>query len=228
MKVNEIFRSVNGETYYSGYPTIFVRLTGCNLCCSFCDTTYARTEGKEMKPEEVFKKIEKLYKEGDMICFTGGEPLLQKEEMEEVISLLEEEGKVDMLEILVETNGSIDIGDRGKRRYMVAMDIKCPSSGMHHDMKFSNIKKLSYYDELKFVIGDREDYDYMIKIIKKFKNEINKILVPISIQPVSGRLELGKLWKWFLRTNWKKITKTDVRLTTQLQKIAFPDKERGV
>lgn len=163
MKINEIFYSMQGEGSWVGLPNIFIRTTGCNLRCSFCDTTYAYIHGVEMDVKEVVDEIQKY--PCNYVCITGGEPLLQEETVELLDVLLQKKYVV-----CVETNGSINIEKIvGKKSLMISLDIKCPSSTMHDKMNFDNLSQLSCNDQLKFVINNKVDYEYAKKIMKKYK-----------------------------------------------------------
>lgn len=205
MKINEIFYSLQGEGSDAGMPTIFIRFTGCNLRCSYCDTEYAFYEGKEMKAEEIMEEIKKW--KCKRVCITGGEPLLQ--DIYKLIDILIEEG----YRVSVETNGSLDIEKLVLRNVVVKMDIKCPSSGMHYKMRMNNINLLRSQDELKFVISDREDYEYAKDIIKRYKPACH-----IIMQPAWKKAE--KLAEWILDDE------IDVRFSIQLHKILWGE-ERG-
>ena len=162
MKVNEIFYSIQGEGSLVGVPKYFSETTGCNLRCSFCDTTYAYEQGTEMSIQEILDEIKKFA--CTSICLTGGEPLLQKDTPKLIECLLQKNYK-----ICLETNGSISIKKFvGKKSLMISLDIKCPSSGSHEQMNMKNISYLSKKDQLKFIIKNKEDYDYAKKILKKY------------------------------------------------------------
>lgn len=174
MIVNEIFRSIQGESSYVGKPCVFVRLTGCNLRCSYCDTKYAYKEGKKMSVNRVFRKIAKIAKVGDIIEITGGEPLLQKEDIKDLISEIYSYDNYptynDLFSkttILIETNGSVILPDDLRARYI--MDWKLPSSGMSDKMEYVNLERIDERDELKFVIENSGDYDEMKRILDKYK-----------------------------------------------------------
>ena len=158
LKVNEIFYSIQGESSFAGYPCVFVRLTGCNLRCSYCDTQYAYESGAVMEIGDILKAVEGF--SCPLVEITGGEPLLQHETPDLVKSLLDRD-----FQVLVETNGSLDIDliDTGAVRIV---DIKCPSSGEHLRNNSQNLKRLSPVDEIKFVIGTREDYDYAKRMLQ--------------------------------------------------------------
>jgi len=207
MKINEIFHSIQGEGKNIGLPTIFVRTTGCNLRCTYCDTTYAYYEGEEMNLHDIIEKIKRW--NCRRICLTGGEPLLQ-EEMPEFVDMLVQY-KYD---INIETNGSMDISDIVKKDVVISMDMKCPSSGMHDKMREENIGLLRKRDELKFVLGNREDYKYAVDTIKK-----HEPVCSIVMQPSWGKLDAAKLAEWILDDG------IDVRLSFQLHKILWGDRK---
>jgi 7-carboxy-7-deazaguanine synthase len=207
MKINEIFYSIQGEGKWMGRPNIFIRTTGCNLRCSFCDTTYAYETGEEMSIEEIINRIRKH--PCNYVCITGGEPLLQ-EAIVQLIDVLLEKKYV----ICLETNGSIDIESLvGKKSLLISLDIKCPSSAMHEKMNFNNVSLLTCNDQLKFIIQNREDYEYAKKIIKKYKPQS-----AIFFQPVWG-INLKELSSWVLNDG------LDVRIGLQLHKIIWGDRK---
>jgi 7-carboxy-7-deazaguanine synthase len=207
MKINEIFYSIQGEGKWMGLPNIFIRTTGCNLRCSFCDTTYAYETGEEMSIEEIINRIRKH--PCNYVCITGGEPLLQ-EAIVQLIDVLLEKKYV----ICLETNGSIDIENLvGKKSLLISLDIKCPSSAMHEKMNFNNVSLLTCNDQLKFIIQNREDYEYAKKITKKYKPQS-----AIFFQPVWG-INLKELSSWVLNDG------LDVRIGLQLHKIIWGDRK---
>ncbi|VVB62076.1 7-carboxy-7-deazaguanine synthase [uncultured archaeon] len=209
MKVNEIFYSIQGEGILVGVPSIFLRLTGCNLRCSFCDTKYGYVQGKEMSVQAILDDIKKFA--CTYICLTGGEPLLQKDSVKLIENLLKKNYK-----ICLETNGSISIKKLvGKKSLMISLDIKCPSSGSHEQMIMKNISYLSKKDQLKFIIKNKEDYDYAKKILKKYNPQCT-----VFFQPVWGT-SAKKLASWILNDGLL------VRLALQLHKIIWGEK-RGV
>ena len=210
--VNEFFFSIQGESLFSGLATIFVRLSGCNLRCSYCDTKYAYPNGKKIEIDEIVKRISS-YK-CKLVEITGGEPLLQDETPKLIYTLLEKGYKV-----LLETNGSIDIKIVDDRCVKI-VDIKCPYSGESDKNKMINLKRLTCNDQVKFVITDRHDYDYAKKIIKLIKTDFPKGNILFS--PVADFLPLDKLARWILEDN------LPVRFHIQLHKFIWPDKERGV
>lgn len=161
MKVCEIFTSIQGESSYSGMPCTFIRLTGCNLRCLYCDTQYAYYEGKEVSEDEIMRKVKDAGIK--LVEITGGEPLLQKGVYHLIERLLDEGYKV-----LIETNGSLCIKEID-RRAVVVLDIKTPGSGMSDKMDFSNLNLLKSIDEIKFVIINRRDYEWSKEIISRHR-----------------------------------------------------------
>lgn len=157
MKVAEIFRSIQGEGRRQGYPCIFLRLAGCNLACSWCDTPHARTGGTEMTRREIARRIGEI--PGRYTCITGGEPLLQGDQLLPLIRFLHDQGYI----IDIETNGTVDF--RPFQPYAsVCMDVKCPSSGAASD--HSLLCHISEDDAVKFVVADRKDCDYAASVLQ--------------------------------------------------------------
>jgi len=209
MLVNEIFYSLQGEGRWIGLRNVFVRTSGCNLRCRFCDTTYAYEGGKQMSVDELLEAILKY--SCKRACLTGGEPLLQKDSFELVKILREQD-----FFVLIETNGSCDISDFCEDAgVVVSLDIKCPSSGMAEKMDFENIGLLSDKDQLKLVIGNRDDYEYAKDIICRFSPS-----APVFLQPVWG-FDFKELAKWILQDD------LEVRLGIQLHKLVW-GQQRGV
>jgi 7-carboxy-7-deazaguanine synthase len=213
LKVNEIFYSIQGESSYAGLPCVFVRLSGCNLKCSYCDTQYAYDEGTEMDLEDILEKVN--HYNCRLIEITGGEPLLQKETPELIRRLLDMGCKV-----LLETNGSRDISIVDERCIRI-MDVKCPSSGMHEKNDLKNLKKISDRDELKFVIGDRTDYEYAKEMLD-LAGYGSAPLPVVHFSPSFGRIILKDLASWILEDA------LDVRLHVQLHKFIWGPSDRGV
>jgi len=212
-KVNEIFKSIQGESTYAGIPCTFVRLAGCNLRCTYCDTNYAYYHGKELSDQEIISKIE----EYGVKCveFTGGEPLLQEETPPLIKTLLDKDYTV-----LIETNGSICIGCLDKRLTII-MDMKTPKSGMSERMNFKNVEFLKSNDEIKFVLMDESDYIWAKDIIKKY--DILSRVKNVLMSPAYGILSPKMLASWILRDN------LPVRLQLQVQKYIWgPDEKEGI
>ena len=210
LKVSEIFHSIQGESSWSGQPCAFIRLTGCNLRCAYCDTSYAYEQGRFMEISEILERVRRL--RCDLVEVTGGEPLIQ-EETPSLIGRLLDEGHT----VLLETNGSIDIGGVDRRCVRI-VDIKCPSSGMAGQNDLRNLKKLRARDELKFVIGSREDYEFARELLSTFPAVRRKI----NFSPVFGVLAPRSLAEWILHD------RLPVRLNLQLHKIIWGPEARGV
>lgn len=214
MKVNEIFYSIQGEGIQSGCPTIFVRLTGCNLRCKWCDTQYAYDEGREMTSNEIIAEINKY--PSKLICITGGEPLTQTG-TEALIGELLEAG----YNINLETNGSINIGKVSTKydEILISLDIKCPSSQMETKMDLTNIGLLKANDQLTFVIQDIQDYEYAKTIIQEHQPECNIIFTPVN----------GIELKWLVekvledQSHYEELG-INVRVLPQLHKIIWGQK----
>lgn len=211
LKVNEIYYSVQGESSKAGLPCVFVRLTYCNLRCSYCDTEYAFYEGEEKTIEEIINEVRKY--NCNLVEITGGEPLVQNESLE-LMKKLCDEG----FEVMIETGGSLPVKDIDKR-VMIIMDLKCPSSKMMKKNLYENIEFLKKTDEVKFVIGNREDYNWSREIIEKYRlNEKCSILFSV----VFGQLEPVQLVNWILED------RLNVRYQLQMHKIIWHPETKGV
>ena len=211
IKINEIYLSVQGESTHTGLPCIFIRLTGCNLRCSWCDTAYAFHEGKNMSIDEILQKVENFGIH--LVEITGGEPLMQDNVYTLMRRLIKKGYKV-----MLETGGSISL-ERVPKEVIKIMDLKCPGSGEQEKNNLDNLKLLVPHDEVKFVILDKKDYEWSRDIIKRYKiNETAHIL----ISPVFDKLELKEIVKWILKD------RLPVRLQTQLHKIIWDKNTIGV
>ena len=210
MKIYEIFASIQGESTLQGVPCVFVRLTGCNLNCCYCDTAYAREGGTEMSLEEICRSVDDYRLE--YVCITGGEPLLQKETSLLAIELLYRGYTVSL-----ETNGTFDTSGLHEDIIRI-IDIKCPGSGEHGKTFHRNISKRIQNAEFKFVITDRADFDYAVSFVRKHGlNENNSVI----FSPAFGFLDPKVLSEWII----KEIPKA--RLNLQLHKYIWPDETRG-
>jgi len=208
MKINELFYSIQGEGTWTGLPNIFVRTTGCNLRCSFCDTTYAYEDGDEMSIEDIINQIATY--PCKYVCLTGGEPLLQSETLALIDNLLKRN-----YQICLETNGSLSIETIvNKKSLMISLDVKCPSSGMHEKMRLEDLSLLRTHDQVKCVIKDKNDYNYAKDILQKYKPNC-----PVFFQPVWGT-NPKKLAEWILGDA------LPVTLGIQLHKILWGDTRR--
>ncbi len=211
MKVCEIFTSIQGESTFSGLPCSFVRFTGCNLRCAYCDTRYAYEDGYDMTENEILQRIGSAGL--NLVAITGGEPLLQ-DEVYHVIQALLDDGR----RVLVETNGSLSIREVD-RRASVILDIKTPGSGMSDRMDFSNLDDIRTHDEIKFVVAGRDDYDWARDIVHSF-NLLQKCTVLMS--PAFGIVRPEDLVRWMIED------RLAVRLNLQLHKYVFDPNKRGV
>lgn len=211
LKVNEIFHSIQGEGSRSGFPCVFIRLTFCNLRCTYCDTEYAFYEGSDMSINEIMNQIKKY--NCDLVEVTGGEPLLQ-DESEVLLKELCDSG----YEVMLETGGSLSI-EKVDKRVKKIIDFKCPSSKMDTKNNYDNINFLDPTDEVKFVVGDKEDYEWSKNLISKYKLN-NKCEILFSA--VFGKLDYRELAEWILKDNLK------VRFQVQLHKHIWQPDKRGV
>jgi 7-carboxy-7-deazaguanine synthase len=211
LTVNEIFLSIQGESTHAGLPCVFVRLTGCNLRCVWCDSEYAFHEGSTMSVKEVVERV------GEFGCtlveVTGGEPLLQPDAISLMHALLRS-GKT----VLLETGGSLPVDEvpPGVRRII---DVKCPGSGESGANRWENLAHLRDGDELKFVVADRADYEWATAQIRG--RELSGRFA-LLFSPVHGKLEPGLLADWILRDG------LEARIQVQLHKLLWPGAERGV
>jgi len=212
LKINEIFKSIQGESTYAGLPCTFIRLAGCNLRCTYCDTNYAYYEGKELSDEDIVKKIDEYGVK--LVEFTGGEPMLQ-EETPKLLKTLLDKGYT----VLIETNGSICIGCLDKRLNII-MDYKTPKSNMNERMRPKNFEFLKPTDQIKFVLMDRSDYDWAKQVIAD--NKLNEKFENILMSPVYGELSPKDLVEWVLKDG------LNVRVQLQIHKHIWAPDERGV
>jgi 7-carboxy-7-deazaguanine synthase len=212
LTVNEIFHSIQGESTYAGRPCVFVRLTACDLRCSWCDTPYAFYEGRKMSLDEVMAAVETYG--CALVELTGGVPLLQKD----VYPLMERlltSGKT----VLIETGGHQSLADVPTDVHKI-MDIKCPGSGESHRMDWSNLDRLSSTDEVKFVIRDREDYEYAHDVLSRHK--LDRKVGAVLFSPVHGVLDPRTLSEWVLSD------RLPVRVQLQVHKYIWDAQTRGV
>lgn len=211
LKINEIFYSIQGESSMIGSPCVFVRLTYCNLRCKYCDTEYAFYEGREISIDEIIDEVKKY--NCNLIEITGGEPLVQ-ENVNLLMSKLCDEG----FKVMIETGGSLTVKNIDYR-VKIIMDLKTPSSGMVNKNLYDNIDYLKNDDEIKFVIGNREDYDWSKEIMKKY-NLTDRLNVLFS--PVFNEIQNIDLAKWILKD------RLNVRFQIQLHKYIWHPETKGV
>lgn len=216
MFVNEIFYSIDGEGLRTGELAIFIRLSGCNMNCSYCDTKYAlkKTDGKLMSIDEIIDEISKYNCKN--ITLTGGEPLLTKESNDLINTLLEKEYKVN-----IETNGSVDI-TKYLGKCLITMDYKLPSSNMEKYMNLDNLEKLTENDVLKFVTQE-SDFDKIEEILKNYK-----LKCYVYISPIYEKIEPYKIVDFMKKLSDNDIDMSKVRMQVQLHKVVWDPNERGV
>ncbi len=212
LKINEIYQSIQGESSKAGLPCVFVRLTYCNLRCTYCDTEYAFYEGNDYTLDQVIQKVREY--ECRLVEITGGEPLVQDEECQLLMKQLCDEN----FEVMLETGGSLSIKDIDDR-VKIIMDLKCPSSGMMKKNLYDNLNYLKPDDELKFVVGSREDYEWAKEIISKYKLE-SRCSILFSV--VFNKLEPVTLVQWILEDKIK------VRFQLQMHKYIWQPETKGV
>ena len=212
LTINEIFHSIQGESTHAGRPCVFVRLTACDLRCSWCDTPYAFTEGRRMSVDEVVDRVREYG--CDVVEITGGEPLLQKDVYPLMARLLEEGCTV-----MLETGGHLSADDVPAAVVRV-IDIKCPGSGESAKVHWPNLERLRSSDELKFVLQDRADYDFAREVVAK--HDLLSRCAAVLFSPVHGVLEARQLAEWILAD------RLPVRLQLQTHKYIWSPETRGV
>jgi len=210
--VNEIYQSIQGESSWAGWPCVFVRTTACDLRCSYCDTEYAFYEGKRRPLDEVLAEV--LAFDCPMVEITGGEPLLQKNVLPLMASLCDA-GKT----VLIETSGAHDIGGVDPRVHRI-MDLKTPGSGECARNLPSNIPHLTKRDEVKFVIGSREDYEWSRAQVRE--HDLAQRVGCVLFSPIFGRIEPKQIVEWVLED------KLPVRFQLQMHKFIWEPRARGV
>lgn len=211
MEITEIYKSIQGESTFAGRPCVFVRTTGCNLRCTWCDTAYAFSGGQDVPLDEVMNRIRSF--DCRLVEITGGEPLLQKETGLLIRTLLD-----DGYQVLVETSGSLDIRPVDSRATLI-MDVKCPGSGMSESVRWDNLAALKASDQVKFVIKDRGDYLWSREMLDHYGLPGR---CSVLFSPVHGDLDPRQLAEWILED------KLDVQLQLQLHKYIWHPEARGV
>lgn len=212
LTVNEIFHSIQGESSYAGRPCVFVRLTGCNLRCAWCDTAYAFDEGRAISVDEVVGAVEAY--DCPLVEITGGEPLLQPD-VYPLMNRLLGAGKT----VLLETGGQIDISDVPAAVVKV-LDVKCPGSGEAARNAWGNLERLAGHDEVKFVIRDRADYEFARDVLRR--HGLERRCAAVLLSPVHRVLDPRELAAWSLAD------RLPVRVQVQLHKYVWGDDARGV
>jgi 7-carboxy-7-deazaguanine synthase len=212
LTVNEIFYSIQGESTRSGCPCVFVRLTACDLRCSWCDTPYAFYEGRKMSVDQVIAAVEAH--DCNLVEVTGGEPLLQ-EDVYELMTRLLERGRT----VVLETGGHRSIA-RVPAGVVKIVDVKCPGSGEAHHNDLGNLARLAAEDEVKFVVRDRADYEFARDIIARYA--LSARVHAVLLSPVHGELDPKMLSEWMLADH------LPARLQLQLHKHIWSPAARGV
>ena len=212
LTINEIFHSIQGESTRAGEPCVFVRLTACDLRCSWCDTPYAFYEGRKMAVDDVVAAVEQYGCR--LVEITGGEPLLQEDVYPLMIRLLAH-GRTVMLE----TGGHRPI-TRVPPEVVKIVDVKCPGSGEAARNDWSNLDQLAAHDEVKFVITDRRDYDYARDVVAR--HDLSRRAAAVLFSPVHGVLDPKTLSEWMLAD------RVPARLQLQLHKYIWSPNTRGV
>ena len=209
MRITEIYQSIQGESSYAGLPCVFVRTTGCDLRCSWCDSEFTFTGGTQMTLDQTMAEVEKY--DCEMVELTGGEPLLQPDIYALATRLADARHTV-----LIETGGHRDISKLDPRVIRI-MDLKCPASGECERNLWSNLEQLRPVDEVKFVIADRADYEWMLKTIRERRLEDRAKLL---ISTAFGTIESEQVVAWMLED------KVRARFQLQLHKYIWPSEER--
>jgi 7-carboxy-7-deazaguanine synthase len=212
LTINEIFHSIQGESSYAGQPCVFVRLTACDLRCTWCDTEYAFYEGKKRALEEVIGEVDSFG--CSLVEVTGGEPLLQ-EEVYPLMQGLLDRGKT----VLLETGGHRDTS-RVPDEVVTILDVKCPGSGESHRNDWSNLERLRAHDEVKFVVKDRADYEWARDVVAQ--RGLAGRAAAIHFSPVHGELDPKTLSEWVLAD------RLAVRVQLQIHKYIWSPTTRGV
>jgi 7-carboxy-7-deazaguanine synthase len=213
LKVNEIFHSIQGEGTYALHPCIFIRLSGCNLRCVWCDTTYSFYEGSAQSLTEILAHIAPW--QTPLIEITGGEPLLQRN-VYALMEMLHESGR----QVLLETSGSILI-DKVPAYVHIILDMKAPASGESAANKYENLALLKFSDDLKIVVANRADFSFAVDLVAAHALAA-KLVRPVILQPVFGELAPAELGEWI------KDSKIPFRLGLQLHKYIYDPSLRAV
>jgi 7-carboxy-7-deazaguanine synthase len=212
LTINEIFHSIQGESTHSGRPCVFVRLTACDLRCSWCDTPYAFTEGRKMSLDEVVSQVETYG--CPLVEITGGEPLLQRD-VYPLMQRLLDSGRT----VMVETGGHLSIGEVPAPVVKI-VDVKCPGSSESHRNHWANLDLLAPHDEVKFVLKDRADYEFARDVVERHR--LPGRVAAVLFSPVHGVLDAKALAAWMLED------RLEVRLQLQTHKFIWGADVRGV
>ncbi len=227
MQITEIYKSLQGESTYAGLPCVFLRLTGCNLRCSWCDTEYSFYGGKKMAPEQVFNEVERLSPAGGLVEITGGEPMLQERELVPLMQRMLDSG----FKVLLETSGERPL-QRVPAGVVKIVDVKCPDSGEGDTFQIENLETLTTHDEIKFVISSRGDYEFARDFAARhdLPRRVNAVLFsPAFRKDASGGRDASncllnpqELAEWMLEDN------VNARLGLQIHKLIWDPAMKGV
>jgi 7-carboxy-7-deazaguanine synthase len=227
MQISEIYKSLQGESTYAGLPCVFVRLTGCNLRCSWCDSEYTFTGGHRMTAEEVLEEVEHLAPNRGLVEITGGEPMLQEREVVPLMQRLLDDGYT----VLLETSGERPL-EHVPRGVVKIVDVKCPDSGEPDTFRMENLETLTSQDEVKFVLADRTDYEYAREFAARhdLARRVNAVLFSPAFQKdASGDrdtshclLDPRELAEWMLADD------VSARLGLQIHKFIWDPALKGV
>ena len=227
MQITEIYKSIQGESTHAGLPCVFVRLTGCNLRCSWCDSEYTFTGGRRMALEEVLQEVERLSPDGGLVEITGGEPMLQEREVVPLMQRLLDTGYT----VLLETSGERPLAGVPKGVVKI-VDVKCPNSGEPNSFHMENLEALGLQDEIKFVLSDRIDYEFARDFLARhtLDRRVNAVLFsPAFSKDAEGArdcshclLDPRELAEWMLEDN------LTARLGLQIHKFIWDPALKGV
>jgi 7-carboxy-7-deazaguanine synthase len=227
MQITEIYKSIQGESTHAGLPCVFVRLTGCNLRCSWCDSEYTFSGGHRMTVEEVIEEVEQLSGSGGLVEITGGEPMLQEREVVPLMQRLLDGGYT----VLLETSGERPL-ERVPKAVAKIVDVKCPNSGEPDTFCIENLETLTSNDEVKFVLSDRSDYDFARDFVNRhhLAIRVNAILFSPAFSKDAGGgrdtshclLDPRELAEWMLADN------VPARLGLQVHKFIWDPAMKGV
>lgn len=227
MQITEIYKSLQGESTYAGLPCVFVRLTGCNLRCAWCDSEYTFQGGVKMSLQDVMNEVERLSPGGGCVEITGGEPMLQEREVVPLMRRLVESGYA----VLLETSGERPL-ESVPSEVIKIVDVKCPDSGESETFRLENLKTLSARDEVKFVLSSRRDYDFACDFVRRhdLAGKVNAILFsPAFRKDATGArdsshclLDPQQLAEWMIADN------VPARLGLQLHKFIWDPAVKGV
>ena len=227
MQIIEIYKSLQGESTYAGLPCVFVRLAGCNLRCSWCDSEYTFTGGRRMTQDEIFCEVERLSPHGGLVEITGGEPMLQERDVVPLMQRLLDDG----YSVLVETSGERPL-EQVPKAVVKIVDVKCPHSGEPDTFRRENLETLTSQDEVKFVLADRTDYDFAREFAEE--HELARRTAAVLFSPAFRKTATGardashclldprELSEWMLADGVK------ARLSLQIHKFIWDPALKGV